>query len=128
MDAIKNETLVKTNKLFYILTFFILACRPVFGVSKEGEELQTLGDLIASSERQLVVYKELHALIAQFQKEQDLFHEGEETKDLALQMVQTASKIQRFAKEHGLMHLFSSFFVEELNLFSTIAKKQNPLL
>ena len=96
-------------------------------MAKEGDEIQALDSLIASSERQLITCKKLRNLIAQFQEQQNAFHQGEQTKELAIQMVQTASKILSLAKEHELMYLFSPFFVEELNLFSGIAKKKQPL-
>lgn len=108
----------------------LFCCIPqlAYTLAKEGEELQTLDNLIASTERQLVIHKELRALIAHFQKQQELFHEGEQTKELAVQMVQTASQILRLAEENQMMHLFTPFFIEELKLFSGIAKKKQPVL
>jgi hypothetical protein len=109
-----------------LLMIFILIPGLLFPLAKEGDELHVLDDLIASSERQLTVHKNLRDLIAEFQKQQDLFHQGEQTKELAIQMVQTASKIFQMAEEHQLMHLFTPFFIEELKLFSGIAKKKHP--
>lgn len=103
---------------------FILIPALLFSFAKEGEDLQTLDDLIASTERQLIVHKELRALIAEFYKQQDLFHESSQTKELASQMVLTASTILRIAEEHHLIYLFTPFFVEELKFFSNIAKKK----
>jgi hypothetical protein len=111
-------------KNFFMLSIILIPSL-LCGVAKDGEELQTLDNLIASSERQLVIHKELRSLIAQFQKQQDLFQEGQQTKELAIQMVQTASKILKTAEENHLMHLFTPFFVEELKLFSGITKKKS---
>lgn len=94
-----------------------------FPIAKEGEELQAVDQLIASTERQLTVYRDLHALIQQFQQQQESFHNGSQTKELAHDMVMTALKIYRTAEEHALMHLFSPFFIQELQLFSGVARK-----
>jgi hypothetical protein len=112
------------NKFFTLL--FILIPTLAFPLAKDGEELQTLDNLIASSERQLLIHKELRSLIAEFQKQQDQFHTGPQTKELASQMVQTASKILHLAEDHHLTHLFTPFFMEELKLFAGIAKKKAP--
>ncbi len=106
--------------------FFLLLLIPAFitAVSREGEELQIFDDLIASAERQLILHKEMRALISDFHQQQDRFHQGEQTKELAIQMVQTASQILKNAEENNLLHLFTPFFIEELKLFSGIAKKK----
>lgn len=109
-----------------LLLVFILIPTVTFAIAKEGEDLQTIDNLIASSERQLLVHKELRALMAEFQKQQDRFHQGPQTKELAGEMVQTASKILRIAEEHLLLYLFTPFYVEELNLFAGISKKKAP--
>lgn len=85
-----------------------------------------IDSLIASQERQIVIYKELHLYMTEFQKQQDRFAAGEETKELAAQMIQTASKILKIAEDRQLLHLFTPFYIEELKLFSAIAKKKNP--
>lgn len=105
----------------FLIPSFIMA------VAKEGEELQTLDHLIASTERQLVIHRELRTRIADFQKQQNLFHEGQQTKELAEEMVRGASQILTLAEQHQLLHLFTPFFVEELKLFSGIAKKRKAL-
>ena len=109
-----------------ILSLFILIPALTFSLAKEEDDLQTIDNLIASTERQLVIYKDLHRLIAEFQAQQDLFHKGPQTKELAAQMVQTASQILQTAQEHQLLYLFTPFFVEELKLFSAISKKKTP--
>lgn len=96
----------------------------LFGFAKEGEEQTILSELIATTERQLAIQKELKALITEFQVQQDLFYKGPQTKELASQMVQTAAKILKLSEENHYLHLFPPFFVEELKLFSGIAKKR----
>jgi hypothetical protein len=109
-----------------LIAIFILVPALTFAIAKEGEDLQTIDNLIASTERQLVIHKELRTLMAEFQSQQDRFHEGPQTKELAAQMVQTASKILRMAEENNLLYLFTPFFVQELKLFSGIYKKKAP--
>ena len=100
----------------------------LLGFSKEGEEQIILNDLIATTERQLVIQKELKVLIAEFQAQQDLFYKGPQTKELASKMVQTASTILKMSEENHFLHLYPPFFVEELKLFAGIAKKKAPAL
>jgi len=109
---------------FKNLLFLIFVFTAAFSLPKEGEELATLDVIIGASERKLTVCKELRTLIAAFHAQQDQFHAGEQTKELAIQMVQTASRILHLAKEQELLYLFSPFFIEELNLFAGIAKKR----
>lgn len=109
----------------FLIAIIILIPSLCLSIAKEGDDLQTLDNLIASTERQLVIHKELRNLIAEFQKQQARFLEAQ-SKELAIDMVQTASKILRTAEEHQLMYLFTPFFVEELKLFSGISKKKNP--
>lgn len=111
------------NKLLII---FILLPALTFPIAKEGEDLQTIENLISSTERQLAIQKELYSLMAEFQSQQDRFFEGAQTKELAAQMVVTAAKILKIAEESHLTHLFTPFFMEELKLFSGLTKKKSP--
>jgi hypothetical protein len=106
--------------------YFLLSLL-LFGFAKEGEEEQILDELIATTERQLTLQKDLKHLIAKFHTQQDQFHRGPQTKQLASEMVETASTILQMAEEAHYLHLFSPFFVEELKLFAGIAKKHSPL-
>lgn len=96
-----------------------------FTLAKEGEDLQVIENLIASQERQLIIYNKLHTLMEEFQQQQDRFVKGEQTKELTSQMVETASKILKIAEDHQLLHLLTPFYIEELKLFSAIAKKRS---
>jgi hypothetical protein len=104
----------------------------LFSFSREGEELKILDDLIATSERQLAIQKELKALIVEFHTQQDLFcdgpEKGQKTKELASQMVDTAMKIQQMAADNHYLHLLPPFFFEELKRFANVGKKQTPIV
>lgn len=113
-------------KIIAISIFSFALPLALLGFSKEGEEQIVLNDLIATTERQLVIQKELKGLINEFQAQQDLFYKGPQTKELASKMVQTASTILKLSEENHYLHLFSPFFVEELKLFAGIAKKRTP--
>ncbi len=104
--------------LFSIISFTL------FAFSKDGEEQIVLDDLIATTERQLVLQKNLKLLISEFQNQQDLFYKGEQTKELATKMVFAAAEILKTAEENHYLHLLPPFFVEELKLFAGIAKKK----
>jgi hypothetical protein len=110
------------NKILSLL--FILIPSLVFPLGKEGEDLQTINLLIASTERQLSVHKQLHALMLEFQQQQDLFIDSDKPKELAREMVETAAKILSLAEEHQLIYLFTPFYVEELKFFAGISKKK----
>jgi hypothetical protein len=102
----------------------------LFSFSREGEELKILDDLIATSERQLAIQKELRALVVEFHTQQDLFYQGSEkdqqTKELASKMVTSAMTILKMSEDNHYLHLFPPFFVEELKLFAGIGKKKTP--
>lgn len=102
----------------------------LLGFSREGEELKILDDIIATSERQLTLQKQLRALIIEFHDLQDLFYQGsaddKKTKELASKMVSTALQILTTSEENHYLHLFPPFFVEELKLFANISKKKTP--
>jgi hypothetical protein len=102
----------------------------LFGFSREGEELKILDDLIATSERQINLQRELRTLIVEFHNEQDLFYQGsddsQKTKELASKMVSTAAIILKTSEENHYLHLFPPFFVEELKLLANISKKKSP--
>jgi uncharacterized protein YdaL len=125
-----TNILPKSCQKIAFFSIFFLA--PLMGLSKEGEELKILDKLIATSERQLALQKELKLLVADFQHQQDLFYQGQEggqqTKELASKMVNTAQTILKIGEENHYLHLFPLFFVEELKLFSGIAKKNTPKL
>jgi hypothetical protein len=101
-----------------------------FSFSRDGEELKILDDLIASSERQLTIQKELRALIVKFQFEQDLFYQGPEkgqkTREIVSKMVDTAMEIQKLAEDNHYLHLLPAYFLDGLQQCVNIGKKRNP--
>lgn len=115
-----NRKTILTVILFLIPSFALLS------LEKDGEEQMVLDELIASTERQLYVQKELKALVEQFQAQQDLFLKGQQTKELATKMVQTANRILKLADENHYMHLFSDSFKEGLKICAGITKKKLP--
>ena len=106
----------------------IFLSTPLWGVSRDGEELKILDDIIAASERQIAIQKQLRALIIKFQAEQDLFYEGPEKgqqiKEIASKMVDTGVEIQKLAEEHHYLHLFPEYFVDGLKRCTNVAKKK----
>ncbi len=117
-------------KIWLEITLISTISLSLLSFSREGEELKILDDLIATSERQIILQKELKALIREFHKQQDLFYEGSDndlkTKELASQMVSTAATILKTSEENHYLHLFPPFFVEELKMFANISKKKSP--
>ncbi|HEY5235921.1 MAG TPA: hypothetical protein VIJ14_07070 [Rhabdochlamydiaceae bacterium] len=115
-------------KFFLEITLISTISLSLLSFSRDGEELNILDDLIATSERQIDLQKELRDLIIQFHTQQDLFYQGsdndQKTKELASKMVSTAAKILKNSEENHYLHLFPPFFVEELKLFANISKKK----
>lgn len=118
------------QKFVLISAISFLIPLTLWGFSKEGEELKILDELIATSERQISIQKELKVLITDFYAQQELFYQGPEkgqqTKELASKMVKTAVTILAMAENNHYLHLFPPFFVEELRRFAGIAKKNTP--
>ena len=120
-------------KFFLEITLISTISLSLLSFSREGEELKILDDLIATSERQIVLQKELRDLIIQFHTQQDLFYQGsdndQKAKELASKMVSTAATILKYSEENHYLHLFPPFFIEELKLFANISKKKSsPVL
>ncbi len=117
-------------KFFLKITLISTISLSLLSFSREGEELKILDDLIATSERQIALQKELRDLIIQFHTQQDLFYQGsdndQKAKELASKMVSTAATILKASEENHYLHLFPLFFVEELKLFANISKKKSP--
>lgn len=111
------------SKIFTL--FFIFLPFTGYTLAKEGEDLQVIENLIASQQRQLIIYNKLHSLMTEFHKQQDRFSKGEQTKELTSQMVETAAQILKIAEDHQLLHLLTPFYIQELKLFSGIAKKRS---
>ena len=89
-------------------------------------EIETLDQLIQTTERQLVIQKELKEVIAEFKEQQEIFFRGNQTKTHAAKMVQTAAHILTIIEERQMEHLFSPTFMHEVRLFSSIANKKTP--
>lgn len=88
-------------------------------------EVQVVEQLIETTNRQLVMQRGLKAQMVAFRKHKDAFFEGDQSKERAKQMVTVAHSILMQLKDHHLDHLFSDDYMEELNLFSSIATKKS---
>lgn len=90
------------------------------------DEIVLIEDLLRSTEKQLEIQKKLKILMIEFKKQKDLFIKGLQSKKHASLMVVTASKIMDLISSGHLQHLFSSEYLEELALFTSIANKHRP--
>ncbi len=94
------------------------------GVSlMEEDEVFSIDRLIKSTKEQLVLQERLKEQMVQFKQQKDLFMQGEQTKRHAGVMVRTAREILEVITEQHLQYLFSTEYIEELTLFSSIAGK-----
>lgn len=106
--------------LIGILSFSLLS------FSKEGDELAAIDRMMSLTEEQLKAQKELKELITLFHAQQDNFFNGNQTKEHASQMVSTASRILKIIETHNYRPLFSLLFMQEIEMFSSIANKTSP--
>jgi hypothetical protein len=91
--------------------------------SVEEDEIKVVDRLIASTAAQLDMEKQLRELMLQFQKQQEAFIQGNQTKALAGRMVRTARQIYETITANHLEHLFAKNYLDELTFFSSIAGK-----
>jgi hypothetical protein len=91
-------------------------------ISKENE-LKIIEQLISATAAQLETQKQLKELMLQFQKQQEEFIQGNQTKAHTARMVRTARQIYETLLAHHLEHLFAKDYLDELTFFSSIAGK-----
>jgi len=94
---------------------------------EDVNEIQVVDDLIALTEAQLVVQKQVKELMIEFKKHRDLFEKGDQTKNQAYLMVKMASQLLGVIKDNHLQQIFSLPYMEELTFFSSIAGKNAPI-
>lgn len=95
-------------------------------VQASEDEIARIDHLIEATQVKLQQQKELKELVRLFQQQEERFFKGDQSKGHAAKMVSTARQILERIKEAHLEHLFSSEYLEELALFSSIAGKSTP--
>lgn len=86
-------------------------------------EMGALEHLIQSTERKLETQKQLKALMQTLRAQEDRFFQGDQSKQHAGKLVHSARQVLEIIKENHLEHLFTSAYLQELALFSSIAGK-----
>lgn len=107
----------------YILIILSLMC---FSFTKEGDEIATINELIARTERQLLSQQKLKDLIVNLNDQEKTFLKGNESKAHVSLMTETALQILKVIEDNHYSDLFPSPYMEELRLFSKIAQKKTP--
>ncbi|MBS0620726.1 MAG: hypothetical protein JSS61_04635 [Verrucomicrobia bacterium] len=87
------------------------------------DEVAIVDDLILVTTRQLETQKQLRSLMLDFQKQQEEFVQGNQSKVHAKEMVRTARQIYEMISANHIQHLFPNAYLEELSFFSSIAGK-----
>lgn len=105
---------------------FVIAAASLMSFAKGGDEIETISQLVQTTERQLSAQKQLQELISVFKQQQEIFFQGNQSKDHSTKMVHTAVEILKIVKENNYENLFSPVFMHELQLFSAIATKKTP--
>jgi hypothetical protein len=105
---------------------FALLLLPISVAYPKEDEVAVMEYLIEATEKNLLMQKVLKEKILLFSEQKERFMLGEQSKQYASQMVRTAFEIYEIVKEHRLQYLFTSQYLEELALFSSIARKSYP--
>ncbi|MBI2742794.1 MAG: hypothetical protein HYX48_02630 [Chlamydiales bacterium] len=90
------------------------------------DESKAVDNLIDATLQKLDQQKELKRLMALFRDQEERFFRGDQSKEHSSKMVNTARQILDLIKKGHLEHLFSSEYMEELALFSSIAGRTTP--
>ncbi len=102
----------------------ILICNLLLmSFTKEGDELAAIDQLITLSQRQLETEQHLKTLMLSFKEQQEAFFQGDQTLKSAGDMVATASAILNIIDTHHYRELLPPIYLEELEMFSSIARK-----
>ncbi len=120
--------------LFYICSSLLFSNFCLASVPQEhalsnpaaADELTILDGLIKRTQKQLETQSKLKDLMIQFKVQKKVFIQGNQSKQHSFDMVKTASKILDILSDEQLRHLFSTEYLEELALFSSIANKSKP--
>jgi hypothetical protein len=99
-----------------------------FGTSvfAQQDEIVAVNHLIEATQKRVVAQQVLREKMLLFYDQKERFIQGDESKLHASQMVRTAHQILSAIREQRLQYLFSSQYLEELALFSSIAEKNKP--
>ncbi len=89
----------------------------------DEDELKIVEQLIEATTAQLETQKQLKELMLQFQKEREVFVQGNQTKVQAGRLVRTARQIYEMITANHLEHLFAKDYLDELTFFASIAGK-----
>ncbi len=90
------------------------------------EEIPAIDHLIEAAERRLADAKILREFMVQFKTQREEFLRGKQTKAHAALMVRTARRILDEIRSQHVEYLFSSDYLEELAVFSSVAIKRSP--
>lgn len=105
------------------LLFFLCFAVSVFA---NQDEIALIDHLIEATHKQVTAQQVLRDKMLLFCEQKERFIQGDESKLHAGQMVHTARQIFSMIREYRLQYLFSSQYLEELALFSSIAEKNKP--
>jgi len=123
--SLYKENLIRTIKTSCAIKIFFCALSlPLWGEMTIEED--TLQQFVERREYALQRQKELQKRIRLFHEEKQRFSESDVSKQQARRMVNAAKDVLEIITEQHLQYLFSSDYMEELLLFSSIAGKNRP--
>lgn len=93
---------------------------------RDGEELEVMDRLVALTGKQLDSQRLLREQMAKFKAQQDAFYKGDQSKEMLSKMVETAAQILKEIEENHYENMFSIIYMQELKMFTAIAKKNSP--
>lgn len=93
---------------------------------REGEEIEVIDRLVVLTEKQLDSQRQLKEQMAKFKAQQDAFYKGDQSKEMLTKMVETAVQILKEIQDNHYENMFSIIYMQELKMFTAIAKKNSP--
>lgn len=109
------------KSLLTLILVVLLCCTT--GLSAYVAEVAAVDRLIGVTEQKLEAQKKLKDLMVAFEVHKERFSKGEQSKEHALRMVKSARQILEVITAEHMQHLFSSEYMDELVMFSSIAGK-----
>jgi hypothetical protein len=89
------------------------------------DEIEVISHLIEATGQRLTDEKLLKDLMVEFKGQRERFLKGEQSKAHTALMVKTARNILDMITQQHLNHLFSTDYLEELTVFSSVATKRS---
>lgn len=105
---------------FAILLFFAFTAFPLIA----DEEIETIQELIAVTEKNLTTQKKLLTALVQFKHARADFIAEPTSGQLATRLVKSAMQVQRQIEKEHLAYLFPTDFLSEMQFYTRVGNRE----